>query len=289
MRRAKRSKLRRSSGWYAARVEPIPRKVAWRVLGFSSPRVYRQWRDQRIRTETSHRKRPRPILCRAEEFLFTRAWVIAQPREWRARIAGMMGHYLDDRPYVVQPGDNPWRVAHWMSGQDSPGAERELAHTNPVVSANEWLGWKPGVIVYLPSTWALWRGHDYWPTTREQVSEWIKGPGLEPYFTALLRAVSVRVYSTVLCLACGHPPCPFCAIYSPEGLERLETEKEWIGWCDRDLNSSLGSQECCEGICFYPRKPLFFTIDPEGKRRLLEPSSSWSSGAREKTSGSKPA
>lgn len=177
MRRAKRSKLRRSSGRYAARVEPIPRKVAWRVLGFSSPRAYRQWRDQRIRTETSHRKRPRPFLCRAEEFLFTRAWVNAQPRAWRTRIIDMGGHYLDDRPFVVQPGDNPWRVAYWMSGQDSPGAERELAHTNPVVSANEWLGWKPGVIVYLPSTWALWRGHDYQPMPREQVSEWIDGPG----------------------------------------------------------------------------------------------------------------
>lgn len=41
----------------------------------------------------------------------------------------------------------------------------------------------------------------------------------------------------------------------------------WTGWCDHMVDESLGQSMCCNGICDYPHKPLFFTLDAEGKRR----------------------
>lgn len=291
MRHAKRSKLRRSSDRYAAHGERIPRKVAWRVLGFSSPRAYHQWRDKRIRTE-SNADLWRADLWRPESVLFTRTWMLAQPREWRTdlRLPEVEGHYLDDIPYVVRPGDSPWSVSRRMSGQDSPAQERELARTNPTVSYGMWKGWESGITIYLPSTWSLWwwRGHDYWPTTYEQVSEWIEGPG--PGECTIVGSGEddeheACVYASVVCSFCGHPPCWLCGVQP--WWDGHEQWGGWIGWCDRVLDGPTGQMECCEAICNYPHKPLFFTLDAEGKRRPWKTTEIGATG--EKTSGSKPA
>ena len=58
----------------------IPRKGAWRVLGFSSPRADRLWRDERIRHETRARYNPN---AHRVSFHENEAWLAAQPRVYQ--------------------------------------------------------------------------------------------------------------------------------------------------------------------------------------------------------------
>lgn len=244
--------------------ERVPRKVAWKVFGYASPQAYRLWRDQRIRHETMERpRRTKAIFSRVSGF--SRVWLEAQPLGYRLRIVG--GRCLDDRPYVVKYGDTLWSVAREMSGSDDPAKERLLMQANPAIARDTW--WTPGTVIYIPATWPLWRGHDYWPADREALRDWIRGPG--PGEPCTPPGSTVEVFATTVCLSCGHPPCPWCLIRGPGHFERLDTETEWIGWCDRDMADSLGSHECCEGICFYSQRPLFYRIDSDGRKKALTP------------------
>lgn len=82
---AKHWRLRRSTEWHADRGIRIGRKVAWRVLGFASPRAYRLWRNERIRHEVAvGRWTDVPQLHR--ESPTSEAWLAAQPRSFRADV-----------------------------------------------------------------------------------------------------------------------------------------------------------------------------------------------------------
>jgi len=53
---ARSAALRRTTYWYASRGRRIPRKIAWKVLGFGSPKAYRAWRDVVIRHDRANRR-----------------------------------------------------------------------------------------------------------------------------------------------------------------------------------------------------------------------------------------
>ncbi len=141
---AKRIKAARSTQWYSEHAKKIPHKVAWKVLGFQSPKAYREFRDARARHEGVFDR-----VTNRRVSGFTRRWVEAQPREYRQGIT--LRRFLDDRPYTVRIGDIPVYVAMHFSGQ-RPGCLKELADANELVS-QQWRGWQAGVVIYLPSTW----------------------------------------------------------------------------------------------------------------------------------------
>lgn len=158
VRYAKRAKMQRTSHRYAEKGIKIPRKVAWHVLGYKSPKAYREWRNLRIRHEPSSGRSRNVLLWRTETPLFSRAWANAQPREWKAemRLSELKGHFLDDHPYTVQKGDTPISVTlrfMWPQVEDVKGALEVFAQTNSALAFRRWQGWKVGRVAYLPSTW----------------------------------------------------------------------------------------------------------------------------------------
>jgi hypothetical protein len=76
---AKNIRLNRPSEWYARRCQRIARKVAWKVIGFKSPREYREWRDQRIRHEIAAGRRFNRCVYRKSPT--SEEWAKAQPRQ----------------------------------------------------------------------------------------------------------------------------------------------------------------------------------------------------------------
>jgi hypothetical protein len=148
--------MKRTSLKFAEKGIEIPRKVAWYVLGYKSPRAYRLWRNQRIRHEVAQRRGSG--LLRRESLHFTRAWANAQPKEWKAaaRLSELEGHFLDDQPYTVQKGDTPIGVTlrfMWPQAEDVKNALEVFAQTNSTLAFRRWQGWKVGRVAYLPSTW----------------------------------------------------------------------------------------------------------------------------------------
>lgn len=83
--RSKLIRLRRSANWYAERCIRIGRKVAWRVLGFASPKAYREFRDERIRHE---RAAGRFSATAHRESATAQRWFWAQPVEYQRQSYG---------------------------------------------------------------------------------------------------------------------------------------------------------------------------------------------------------